>query len=141
MDTHNKTKQLLMILFGAAWIDGIIQPEERNYLHRMATNNGLADDPDIKSLLSEIKPVKPMECYQWLEDYLGENHNEETYQKLLEAISALIYSDGNVQTQEANLLTQLQLLDPKSDHPKSAFDKLLKTIQKLYRKAITEKVS
>ena len=29
-------KQILKILIGAAWIDGVVQPEERNYLRRIA---------------------------------------------------------------------------------------------------------
>ncbi|MBF2021043.1 MAG: TerB family tellurite resistance protein [Hydrococcus sp. C42_A2020_068] len=131
-------KQLLKILVGVAWLDGIIQPEERNYLRRMAANTGIADDPEIQSLLSELKPVKPAECYQWLEDYVGKNPSQKDYYGLLEAISALIYSDGDIPTQEAKLLTKVQLLDPSSESPKSTGDKVLKTIQKLYRKAISE---
>lgn len=138
MEKKVNTKQLLKILVGAAWIDGIIQPEERNYLHRMAKNNNLADDPEIKSLLSEIKPVHSTECCQWLEEYLGQNPSSEDYQSLLEAISALIYSDGDVQMQEANLLTKLQNLDPSSESSKSTLDKLLKIIQKLYKKAVSQ---
>ncbi len=140
MEKNAKIKQLLKILIGAAWIDGIIQPEEREYLHRRATENGVADDPEIKSLLSEIKPVQPTECYQWLEDYLGDNPSQEDYQGLLEAISALIYSDGDVQMQEAQLLTKIQLLAPGSESSQSIFEKLLRAIQKLYRKAINQQV-
>ncbi|MGK7874557.1 MAG: TerB family tellurite resistance protein [Xenococcaceae cyanobacterium] len=138
MEKNTKIKQLLKILIGAAWIDGIIQPEEREYLHQRAIENGVADDPEIKSLLSEIKSVQAAECYNWLEDYLGDNHSEQDYQRLLEAISALIYSDGDVDTQEAKLLTRLQFLDPASESPKSVFDKLLKAIQKLYREGISQ---
>jgi uncharacterized tellurite resistance protein B-like protein len=133
-------KQLLKLMVGAAWIDGTIQPQERSYLRKMATNNNLADDPEIKTLLSEIKPVQPTECYQWLENYLGENPTLEDYQGLLEAISGLIYSDGDVQMQEARLLTKIQILEPSGEPRKSAFDKVLKTIQKLYRQAISEQV-
>jgi uncharacterized tellurite resistance protein B-like protein len=133
-------KQLLKILFGAAWIDGTIQPEERAYLQRMAKENGLADDPEIKLLLAEIKSIKPEECYQWLEDYLGENHTHEDYESLVEAISALIYSDSDVQISEAELLTKLQLLDPANEPSQSVFDKLLKVIQKLYKKAVSQEV-
>jgi uncharacterized membrane protein YebE (DUF533 family) len=140
MENNKKIKQLLKILIGAAWLDGVIQAQERDYLHQMATENGVADDPEIKSLLSEIKSVQPTECYQWLEDYLGKNHSEEDYQALLEAISALIYSDGDVDTQEARLLSKLQLLDPASDSHKSGLDKLLKVIQKLYRKGISQQL-
>ncbi len=140
MKNENKNKQLLKIVIGAAWIDGLIQKEEREYLHQMATNQGIADDPEIANLLSELKPVQPGQCYQWLEEYLGDNPTTKDYQELLETLSALVYSDGDIQMQEAQLLTKLQLLDPNQDSPKSAFDKVLKTIQKLYRQAISQKL-
>jgi hypothetical protein len=136
MESQQKKKQLMKILVGAAWIDGIIQPEEREYLRRKANANGIASDSEIQSLLSEIVPVKPQQCYEWLVDYLGENPTAEDYQELLEALSALIYSDSDVQATEAQLLTKLQLLDPTTGHPHSGFEKLLLGIQKLYRQAI-----
>jgi uncharacterized tellurite resistance protein B-like protein len=134
MDNTNKTKQLFKILIGAAWIDGAIQPEEREYLREMAHKTKLTEDPEIKSLLSEIKPVKVTECYTWLENYLGEHPSQEDYQELIDAISALIYSDSNVETEEAKLLNRIQLLDPANDQSKSAFDKVLKQIRNIYRK-------
>ena len=139
MEKSTKIKQLLKILIGAAWIDGTIQAEEREYLHRMAIEHQVAEDPEIKSLLSEIKPVKATECYKWLEEYFGENPSDKDYQQLIEAISALIYSDSVVDTEEAKLLTRLQLLAKANESPKSAFDKVLKTVQKLYRQAISQK--
>jgi uncharacterized tellurite resistance protein B-like protein len=140
MNDSTKTKQLLKILVGVAWIDGIIQPEERVYLHKKAQEYGLADDPDLKSLLSELRPVQPQECYQWLEAYLGSHPKLDDYQSLLEAMGAMIYSDGDVQTSEAQLLNKIQLLDPVNDTPQTAFDKLLKTIQKVYRKAVSQQI-
>ena len=68
-----KHKLLMKILVGAAWIDGKIQTEERDYLRHKAIANNLAEDKEIKSLLSEIVPVQATECYQWLSDYLGDN--------------------------------------------------------------------
>jgi uncharacterized tellurite resistance protein B-like protein len=138
MNKKTKTKQLMKILCGAAWIDGVITPEEREYLQKMATDNQLIEDSEIQSLLSEIKPVTTAECYQWLEEYLGKNHSHEDYEQLLEAISGIIYSDGDVDIQEAKLLSRLQDLDPENDPPQSIFDKLLTSIQKLYRKAVKE---
>lgn len=136
MKDQTKTKQLMKILVGAAWIDGIIQAEEREYLHRMATETGIIEDAEIQSLLSEIKPVTATQCYQWLDEYLGENHTHSDYENLLEAISALVYSDGDVDTQEAKLLNRLQNLDPAKESKHSIFDPLLKSIQKLYRQAV-----
>ncbi len=135
-----KMKQLLKILIGAAWIDGIIQPEEREYLHRVAKDFQLADDPEIKPLLSELRPVEPVECYQWLEDYLGENHSSADYLELLEKISGLIYSDGYVDVREAKLIEKVQHLDPTKNARHSILDRLLKKIQKLYRAAIEQHV-
>lgn len=135
-----KMKQLLKIMIGAAWIDGIIQPEEREYLHRIATEFQLADDPEIKPFLSELKPVEPVECYQWLEDYLGENHSSDDYLELLEKISGVIYSDGYVDIREAKLIERLQHLDPTKNVQHSIFDRLLRKIQQLYRAAIEQHV-
>lgn len=137
MNKSTKTKQLIKILIGAAWIDGVIQTEEREYLHRIATAYQVENDPELKPFLSELKPVQAQECYRWLTEYLGENHQEEDYQELIEALSGLIYSDGNVEVQEARLLTKLQELDPIYEQSKSPLDKLLEKIQKLYRKTIS----
>jgi uncharacterized tellurite resistance protein B-like protein len=137
MNKNTKTKQLIKILIGAAWIDGVIQTEEREYLHRIATAYQVENDPELKPFLSELKPVQAQECYRWLTEYLGENHQEEDYQELIEALSGLIYSDGNVEVQEARLLTKLQELDPIYEQSKSPLDKLLEKIQKLYRKTMS----
>ena len=115
MNKDQKTKQLIKILIGAAWIDGVIQTEEREYLHRIATKYQVENDPELKPFLSELKPVQAQELYSWLENYLGKNHHEEDYQELLEALSGLIYSDGDVQVQEARLLTKLQSTSKKTE--------------------------
>jgi len=137
MNKNTKTKQLIKILIGAAWIDGVIQTEEREYLRRIATAYQVENEPELKPFLSELKPVQAQECYRWLTEYLGENHQEEDYQELLEALSGLIYSDGDVEVQEARLLTKLQELDPIYEQSKSPLDKLLEKIQKLYRKTMS----
>ena len=47
---NSSVKNLVKILIGAAWIDGKIQPEEREYLRQIAQQKGVANDPDIKPL-------------------------------------------------------------------------------------------
>lgn len=136
MVTNSSIKQLVKILIGAAWIDGKIQPEEREYLQRVAKEAGVADDPEIQPLLYELRSVSASECYDWVQEYLGDRPSSEDYQRLVEAISALIYSDGDVGIEEAKLLTRLQLLDPDNAAPKSAQSSVLKSIQKLYRQWI-----
>lgn len=129
----NSVKQLVKILIGAAWIDGKVQPEEREYLQKVATEAGIADDPEIQPLLYGLRAVSAQECYGWLQEYLGDNASAEDYQRLIDAMSALIYSDGDVATEEAKLLTRLQLLDPATASPKSGQNNVLKAIQNIYR--------
>jgi len=139
MPANSTVKQLVKILIGAAWIDGKIQQEEREYLQRVAKETGVADDPEIQPLLYELRAVLPDECYAWMKEYLGDRPSSEDYQRLIEALSALIYSDGEVATEEAKLLTRLQLLDPDSGTtPKSRQNNVLKAIQKLYRRWIDQ---
>lgn len=135
MSKENKTKLLIKILVGAAWIDGIIQTEEREYLKKVVADNHLENDQEIKSLLSEIKPVNAQECYEWLEEYLGNNPKMKDYQQLLEAISALVYSDGDINIQEAKLLSRLQDLEP-NGHSQSILQQILQSIRNIYQKAI-----
>ncbi len=136
MNKTYKNKQLLKILIGVAWIDGIIQVEERNYLKYMSEYHGLSNDIELQYFLSELKPIKADQCYQWLEEYLGNNPTTEDYQELLESLSALIYSDGDIQIQEAQLLNKLQLFDPSQNYYQSNFAKLAKLLQQIFRNAI-----
>jgi uncharacterized tellurite resistance protein B-like protein len=138
MVTDSHVKQLVKILIGAAWIDGRIQPEERQYLRRVAQQSGVAEDPEIRPLLNELRSVSSDECYRWVQEYLGDHPSQEDYQGLIEAISALIYSDGDVDIEEAKLLTRLQLLDPAQTSPKSTHNNVLKAIQKLYHRWIDQ---
>ncbi|MBE9206834.1 TerB family tellurite resistance protein [Nostoc sp. LEGE 06077] len=135
MVTDSNVKNLVKILIGAAWIDGIIQPEERQYLREIAQAKGLASDPEIKPWLYELVPVQPKECYAWVKEYLGDRPSLEDCESLIEAISGLIYSDGEVATEEARLLTQLQdLAEQDNSAQQPVHNTLLKQIQKLYRR-------
>lgn len=134
MTTDPNLKTLVKILIGAAWIDGKIQPEERDYLHHIAKEKGVADDPEIQPLLYEFRAVESSECYRWVQEYLGENPTTENCQKLIETISALIYSDGDVASEEARLLNRIQLLAPSnSETAESTSGSVLKAIQRLYK--------
>lgn len=134
MASNSNVKNLVKILIGAAWIDGKIQPEEREYLHRIAKEKGLTDDPEIRPWLYELRPVEPQECYRWMEEYLGSHPSSEDCQNLIEAISGLIYSDGNVANEEATLLMKIQQLEEAKETPQLSEQTVLKAIQKLYHR-------
>ncbi|MBW4573530.1 MAG: TerB family tellurite resistance protein [Tolypothrix carrinoi HA7290-LM1] len=134
MAANSSVKNLVKILIGAAWIDGRIQAEERQYLREIAQAKGLASDPDIKPWLYELVPVQPNECYKWVKDYLGDRPTNEDYENLIQAISGLIYSDNEVAVEEARLLTKLQQLSMANDSTQPGHNAILKQIQKLYRR-------
>ncbi|MBK1987790.1 TerB family tellurite resistance protein [Sphaerospermopsis aphanizomenoides BCCUSP55] len=134
MVNHANVKNLVKILIGAAWIDGRVQPEERQYLREIAQAKGLANDPEIKPWLYELVPVKPNQCYEWVKDYLGDRPSLEDCENLIEAISGLIYSDGEVAIEEARLLTKLEELSKSHELTQPGHVTLLKQIQKLYRR-------
>ncbi|MEB3216353.1 MAG: TerB family tellurite resistance protein [Nostocales cyanobacterium 94392] len=127
-------KQLLKILIAAAWIDGKIQPEERQYLLQIAKEKDIVTDPEIKPWLYELVPVKPAECYEWVKEYLGDSPSVEDCQNLIQDISGLIYSDGEVAVEEAKLLAKLQQLSDESESNQRHLNLILKQIQKLYRR-------
>lgn len=104
-------KQLLKLLIGIAWIDGELEPGEQEFLQRMANEKGLADDPEIKSLLLRDLPVQPEECYSWLQTYLKNHSEDKDFQELYEAINSLMYSDGELDSQEKELLAELVATD------------------------------
>lgn len=137
MTTDPKTKTLLKILIGVAWIDGQIQPEEREYLHRIVKEKGLENEPEIQPLLYEFRPVKPAECYGWVNDYLGDHPTSEACYQLIESISGLIYSDGTVDSREAKLLSDLQLLDPAHISSEQGKSPVLTAIRGVYQRWIS----
>lgn len=138
MKTLDKNKQLFKILCSAAWIDGEIQTEERQYLHKMAEQNNLGEDPEIRALLSEAVQSKPDDCYRLVEEYVGDQATEAEYQELVNAVSKLVYSDSVIDTEEAKLLNRIQSLETEVKNTKSPFQRALKSIQKLYKGAIAE---
>ncbi len=135
-----RTKKLFKILVGAAWIDGVIQPQERIYLQRIAQQFQLTEDPEIKTLLSEIKTVQPTECHLWLEEYLEQYPGVEDYDELLEKVGGLIYSDDYVDIRETQLLEKLQRFDPRKRTDKIIPEWILRRIRRFYQKVVQEKI-
>jgi hypothetical protein len=130
MSTPSHLKLLVKILIGAAWLDGIVQPEERKYLEQIVAAHGLDEDREIKPLLYGLVAVKPDECDQWVKEYLGDSPTPDRYQELLTAVSGLIYSDGEVATNEAKLLMSLQPTDSPSS---SQIHPVLDRLRRLYQ--------
>jgi hypothetical protein len=109
INPESQQRLLLKILIGVAWLDGEIQPAERQYLTKVAHNPPLPEnrDPEIESLLAGTIPVTLPDCERWIQEYLGDKSIYDD-DLLIEAISSLIYSDGDVAIAEAKLLTNIQ---------------------------------
>lgn len=134
----NHDKQLLKILIGAAWLDGKVQPEEQQRLQRIAEQKGLLNDNDLHPWLNGLRSVSTEECSRWIEEYLGKHPAPEQVQELLEEISGLIYSDGDVDSAEAQFLTQLQQKDATVFPSPKIHDTITDAVQKLYRRWVSQ---
>ncbi len=132
------TKQLLKILIGAAWLDGKIQPEEQQYLQRVAQQKGLLEDPELKPWIYGLRAVSAEECYRWVDEYLGRRPAPEDCQRLLEDISGLVYSDGEVDSAEARFLMQIQQKEATLTTGSDLHEMIIRAIQKLYRKWVSQ---
>ncbi len=133
--------KLIKILVATAWLDGRIQPEEQKYLQKVAQDAGITEDHELKPLLYGQRPVSKEECYRWVSDYLGKHPTAEACQQLLEDLSGLIYSDGDVADEEAKLLSQIQSLSPDASGTSSVNDSVksvTRSIQKLYQRWVSE---
>jgi uncharacterized tellurite resistance protein B-like protein len=131
-------KQLLKILIGAAWLDGKVQPEEQKRLRRIAEKKGVLTDSELHPWLYGLRAVSTDECYQWIDEYLGQTPEPEAIQELLEEISGLIYSDGDVDSAEAQILNLLQRKEAEATVDLTLHDTVTHAIQKLYRRWISQ---
>ena len=129
MDSQSQSQLLVKILIGVAWLDGKIEPEEREYLTKVAKAHHLDEDTEIHPLLDGTMKVTVKECQQWIQAYLGDRsiHDDD---RLIEAISGLIYSDGDVATAEAKLLIDIQST-PAPVEPKEQL--LVTKLRRLYQ--------
>ena len=131
-------QDLLKILVAVAWIDGKIQPEEQKFLEQIATEQNLESDTELQALFSQHQDSSLEKCYQLLEQYLGANPNPTDYDNLLTSVSKLIYSDDDIATEEASVLTKIQNLDPNSLKSRSTLDRAIAKIQQLYQKGLNK---
>ena len=129
MDSQSQSQLLVKILIGVAWLDGKIEPEERDYLTKVAKAHHLDEDIEIHPLLDGTMKVTSTECQQWIQTYLGDRsiHDDD---RLIEAISGLIYSDGDVAMAEAKLLVDIQS-EPSPVQPTG--QQLVAKIRQLYQ--------
>jgi uncharacterized tellurite resistance protein B-like protein len=131
-------KQLLKILIGAAWLDGKVQPQEQKRLRRIAEQKGVLTDSELHPWLHGLRAVSADECYQWIDEYLGQNPEPEAIQELLEEISGLIYSDGDVDSAEAQVLNVLQRKESAATVDLTLHDTVTHAVQKLYRRWMSQ---
>ncbi|MFB2923537.1 carotenoid oxygenase family protein [Aerosakkonema funiforme] len=122
VDFSGVGKQLLKILFGLAWMDGNLEPGELAFLQGLAKEKGLADDPEIKILLSAQKPVQPEEFYSWLQAYLGNSPDDKNFHDLYESLTSLIYIEGDLNRSEKQ---QIQARDTLNSAPQETPQKAL----------------
>ena len=91
----------LKILIGSAWADGVLEPEEIDFLDAILKRYGEVYDRELKHLLA--KPVPLQQTERWMVEYLY-NATETERQQLLGAIGNLLFSDRDIAEEEHILL-------------------------------------
>ena len=71
-------RKLLEILVAVAWIDGEIQPEEREFIEKIAVEQ-IGSATKVENLLNNDRDSSPQQCYQLLEQYLGNSPKPDDY--------------------------------------------------------------
>ena len=132
-------RNLLEILVSIAWIDGEIQPEEKKLLEKITVENDMGSAGELPKLFARYQNSSTEQCYRLIEEYVGSNPDLADYNNLLNAVSKLIYSDDDITTEEAELLTKIQDLDPQSQ-THSTLDRVIDKIQQLYQKALKQQL-
>ncbi len=135
---QNADRDLFKILVAVAWIDGEIQVEERAFLEKIAAEKNIQLPSQTEALLTHPQVTSTAQCYQLLREYMGTHPNSQDYHHLLSAVSSLIYSDNDIATEEADLLTQIQNLDPQNSNSNSTFDRIIAKIQQIYQKGLKQ---
>jgi len=135
---QNNNQDLLTILVAVAWIDGEIQAEEQKFLENIALEQNIVSATELQGLIANYQGSSLDKCYQLLKQYLGDNPEEADYENLLTSVSKLIYSDNNIATEEALILTQIQNLDPNNFKNYATFDKTISIIKKLYQTGLNK---
>jgi uncharacterized tellurite resistance protein B-like protein len=130
MHTQSQDRLLIKILIGVAWLDDRVQPEERRFLARVLQAHQLAGDTELESLLDGKIAMTQAECESWIQEYLGGRSIYDD-DRLIEAISAIVYMDGDIANIEAKLLVDLQS-SPTAITPTATSSSIAK-LQQLYR--------
>jgi hypothetical protein len=107
MHSQSQNRLLIKILIGVAWLDEQIQPEERRFLARVFQAHQLDGDTELISMLDGKIAVTQAECEGWIREYLGDRSIYDD-DRLIEAIGAVVYMDGDISNLEAKLLTDIQ---------------------------------
>jgi hypothetical protein len=107
MDNQSQNRLLIKILIGVAWLDEQIQAEERRFLTRVFQAHQLDGDAELQSMMDGKIAVTQAECESWIQEYLGDRSIYDD-DRLIEAISAIVYMDGDVANLEAKLLNDIQ---------------------------------
>jgi hypothetical protein len=92
---------MLKILIGSAWVDGVLESHELDYLHTLLDRYGEEHNAELRKLLAKPTPIQQTE--QWMAEYLYNATGTER-QQLLGAMGNLLYSDRDVTASEHVLI-------------------------------------
>ncbi len=129
LDTRNHL--LLKIVAGSAWADGHLEPAELNYLHMLLQRYGLAEDPELRTLLDH--PISLDDTEHWMIEFLAKASEDERM-RLLGAIGNLLIADDTISPEERQLLDDYHTLMVNIPVQADSAPKLVSAVGKFFKK-------
>ena len=116
--TEEKALATLRVLLGAAWADGMLQPEELPIVKTAVNQLGLSGYPRLREMIQT--PMSGEDYQQAFRDFLAFYPTPEERQILFDLVSEVVYADDQISPEESTILEQLrhslETLEPEDDN-------------------------
>lgn len=118
------------VLIAAAWVDGVIQPEEESFLHDFISRMpGIAEESweDLRPMLE--RPVYEAERIRLLRDMRNLINDQKDRRFAIQAINQLFISDGKIAPEEEEAVRQMVSIV--NGDESAVYQEMIKMIQRL----------
>ncbi|MEO0795920.1 MAG: TerB family tellurite resistance protein [Verrucomicrobiota bacterium] len=118
------------VLIAAAWVDGVVQPEEENFLKDFISRMpGIGEHTweELQPLIE--RPIYEAERIRLLRDMRNRIHDQKDRRFAIQAINQLFISDGEIAPEEEEAVKQMVTIV--NGDESAVYQEMLKMIQRL----------
>lgn len=130
MITQQLSNAVAKVLIAAAWVDGVVQPEEERFLRDFITRMPGIDESTWSELAPLIeRPIYEAERIRLLRDMRNLIVDQKDRRFAIQAINQLFISDGEIAPAEEEAVKQMVSIV--NGDEKAVYQEMLKMIQRL----------